>query len=137
MYTWENVSEIRYQNWLKMASPKMREDFTVEGFPVFVQIETTNHCNLKCPICPAGGLGFKRSKKHMSLEGFKSIIDDMRDYLLFIVLWDWGEPLLNPDLPDMTRYAAEHDIKTVASTNFNCFYVVFRSVARHIGQVGI
>ena len=120
MYAWDNVSEIRYQNWQKMTSPEMREDFTVDGFPVFFQIEVTNYCNLECPICPAGGLGFKRSKRHMNLDEFKSIIDDMQDHLLFIVLWDWGEPLLNPDLPEMVRYAAEHDIKTVASTNCNC-----------------
>jgi len=121
-YTWDNVSEIKYYNWMKMTSPEKREDFTVDGFPFFIQIEPTNYCNLKCPICPAGGLGFKRSKRHMNLGEFKSIIDDMEDYLLFITLWDWGEPLLNPELPEMISYAAERDIKTVVSTNCNCMH---------------
>ncbi len=120
VYTWDDVPEIKYQNWLKMTSPEKKEDFSVDGFPFFIQIEPTNFCNLKCPRCPAGGLGFNRSKRHMKLEEFRSIIDDMEDYLLFIVLWDWGEPLLNPDLPEMIRYASERDIKTVVSTNCNC-----------------
>lgn len=120
VYTWDNVPKIKYQNWLKMTSPEKKEDFSVDGFPFFIQIEPTNYCNLKCPRCPAGGLGFNRSRRHMKLEEFKSVIDDMEDYLLFIVLWDWGEPLLNPDLPEMIRYASKRDIKTVVSTNCNC-----------------
>lgn len=120
LYTWEDVPEVKYDNWCKMVSPKVGEDFSVEGFPFFVQIEPTNFCNLKCPVCPAGGFGFKRHRRHMKLDEFKSIIDDMEEYLLFIVLWDWGEPLMNPDLPEMIRYAADRDIKTVVSTNCNC-----------------
>jgi len=120
LYTWEDVPESKYNNWRKMLSPKAGEDFSVDGFPFFVQIEPTNFCNLKCPVCPAGGFGFKRDRRHMKLDEFKSIIDDMEEYLLFIVLWDWGEPLMNPDLPEMIRYAADRDIKTVVSTNCNC-----------------
>ena len=120
LYTWENVPDVKYDNWLKMLSPQVGEDFSVNGFPFFVQIETTNFCNLKCPVCPAGGFGFKRDRRHMKLSEFKSIIDDMQKYLLFLVLWDWGEPLMNPDLPEMIRYAAERGIKTVVSTNCNC-----------------
>lgn len=118
-YMWDNVSGIKYQNWLKMSSPEVKDDFTVDGFPFFIQIEPTNFCNLGCPRCPAGGLGLERSRRHMKLEEFRSIIDDMGDYLLFIVLWDWGEPLLNPELPEMIRYASGRDIKTVVSTNCN------------------
>lgn len=120
LYSWDSVPEIKYENWLKMQEPVVREDFSVDGFPFFIQIEPTNFCNLKCPVCPAGGFGFKRKKRHMKLKEFQSVIDDMENYLLFITLWDWGEPLLNPDLPEMIRYAAERDIKTVTSTNCNC-----------------
>ena len=38
-----------------------------------------------------------------------------------MVLWDWGEPLMNPELPAMIRYAAERDIKAVTSTNGHFF----------------
>ncbi|HMK50363.1 MAG TPA: radical SAM protein [Thermodesulfovibrionales bacterium] len=120
LYTWKSVPDLKYDNWLKMSRPLVGEDFSVDGFPFFIQIEPTNFCNLKCPVCPAGGFGFERARRHMRPEEFKSIIDDMEKYLLFMTLWDWGEPLLNPDLPEMVRYAADRDIKTVASTNCNC-----------------
>lgn len=119
VYGWDHIPASKYENWLKMTSPKIREDFSVDGYPFSIQIETTNFCNLRCPSCPAGGLGFNRSKCHMRLEEFKAIIDDMESYLLCIVLWDWGEPLLNPDLPEMIAYAAERDIRTAVSTNCN------------------
>jgi radical SAM protein with 4Fe4S-binding SPASM domain len=120
LYTWDSVPEIKYRNWLKMSNPEILEDFSINGYPFSILIEPTNFCNLKCPGCPAGGFGLKREKRHMKLEEFKLIIDDMENYLLFIVLWDWGEPLLNPDLPEMVRYAHRRDIKTVTSTNCNC-----------------
>ncbi len=120
LYTWENVPEIKYRNWQKMLHPKIYEDYSVDGYPYFIQLEPTNYCNLSCPVCPAGEFGFKRSRRHMKFDEFKTIIDDMENYLLFITLWDWGEPLLNPELPEMVRYAHERDIKTVASTNCNC-----------------
>jgi MoaA/NifB/PqqE/SkfB family radical SAM enzyme len=53
----------------------------------------------------------------MKFNEFKAIIDDMEEYLLFLVLWDWGEPFMNPEFPEMIRYALEHGIKTVTSTN--------------------
>lgn len=121
-YTWKSVPDIKYENWLKMSFPMMANDFTVEGFFFIIQIEPTNYCNMGCPICPAGGLGFNRSRQHMKIDEFKSIIDDMEAYLLFIILWDWGEPLLNPQLPEMIQYATERDIKTVTSTNCNSNY---------------
>ena len=44
------------------------------------------------------------------------IVDEIEDYLLFLVMWEWGEPFLNPELPDMLRYASDKGIKTVTST---------------------
>jgi radical SAM protein with 4Fe4S-binding SPASM domain len=57
----------------------------------------------------------------LKLGEFKSIIDDLNDYLLFLVMWDWGEPFMNPDFPAMMRYASERGIKTVTSTNGQFF----------------
>jgi radical SAM protein with 4Fe4S-binding SPASM domain len=53
----------------------------------------------------------------MGLDVYKSIIDDMESNLLLLVLWDWGEPFMHPQLPDMIEYASTRDIRTVTSTN--------------------
>lgn len=95
------------------------DDYTAPGFPYVLQIEPTNRCNLSCPLCPAAcdKNVLKRERRDMTLPEFKSIIDDMEEYLLLVILWIVGEPFMNPVLPEMIRYAAEKNIKTVTSTN--------------------
>ena len=120
-YKFEDVDEKKYYNYLKTSHQAdwNTTDFTAHGFPYILQIEPTNFCNLSCTVCPAAAnkRDLNRDRRHMSLSEFKSIIDDMQDYLLFVVLWDWGEPFLNPELPEMIRYASQKRIKTVTSTN--------------------
>jgi len=53
----------------------------------------------------------------MTVAEFKAIIEDVRRWLMLAVLWDWGEPFANPQLPEIIRHAADHDIRTVTSTN--------------------
>lgn len=117
-FRWGSVPEKKYNNFIKMmdiqADP---DDCIVDGYPYMLQIEPTNMCNLKCPVCPAGTDRLERERRHMQLDEFKSLIDDMQDHLLFLILWEWGEPFMHPQLPEMIKYAAERDIKTLTSTN--------------------
>jgi radical SAM protein with 4Fe4S-binding SPASM domain len=117
-YTWENMPKEKYINWVRMHHQQLNTaDYTAWGYPFMVQIEPTNVCNLKCPLCPAGQGRLNRKAQHMPLATYKGIIDDMEKYLMFLVLWDWGEPFIHPDFPEMIRYASERDIRTVTSTN--------------------
>ncbi len=117
-FKWNSIPAQKYNNFIKMRNIEANPDnFTVDGYPYMLQIEPTNMCNLKCPVCPAGTDKLERERRHMQLDEFKSLIDDMKDYLLFLILWEWGEPFMHPQLPDMIRYASKHDIKTLTSTN--------------------
>lgn len=121
MYRFEDLPDKKYYNYLKTShqSDWNTKDFTAPGFPYMLQIEPTNFCNLSCTVCPAAAnkRELNRDRRHLRLDEFKKIVDDMGDYLLFLVLWEWGEPFLNPELPEMIRYASEKGIKTVTSTN--------------------
>jgi radical SAM protein with 4Fe4S-binding SPASM domain len=117
-FKWTSVPEKKYDNFIKMMDVQADPDnFTVDGYPYMLQIEPTNMCNLKCPVCPAGTDRLERERRHMQLGEFKSLIDDMQEYLLFLILWEWGEPFMHPQLPEMIKYASERDIKTLTSTN--------------------
>lgn len=117
-YTWEGLSDEKYNNWVRMNNEELdTTDFKAWGFPYMLQIEPTNRCNLACPLGPVGMNELVREPRDMSIKEFKSLIDDMEAYLLFLVLWDWGEPFMNPEFPGMIKYAAEKGIKTVTSTN--------------------
>ena len=121
-YTWRRVPDEKRHNWARMRSRDLdTTHFRAWGYPYMLQVEPTNACNLRCPLCPTGHGSLGRPVRHLRLDEFRALVDDMERYLLFLVLWDWGEPLLNRELPAMVRYAAEREIKTVTSTNGHCF----------------
>jgi radical SAM protein with 4Fe4S-binding SPASM domain len=89
------------------------------GFPVIAQVEPVNYCNLKCPLCLTTSITKARPRTLLPLETFKQFIDECGDYLLLIILWNWGEPFLNPDLIKMIAYAKARGIVVHTSTNGN------------------
>jgi radical SAM protein with 4Fe4S-binding SPASM domain len=71
-------------------------------------------------LCPVS-IGLERPAGEMELHLFKKIIDEIGDYVFLILLWDWGEPFLNPSIYEMTSYAKQKGIKLVSSTNGHLF----------------
>jgi MoaA/NifB/PqqE/SkfB family radical SAM enzyme len=115
-YHFKKVPYKKILNWISVNSSfhlKTRKPF---GMPVSFQIEPSNLCNLKCDLCRVT-LGMKRKPENLDLNVFKKLIDEVGDYVFTIVLWDWGEPLINPDVFEMIRYAADKNIKIVCSSN--------------------
>jgi radical SAM protein with 4Fe4S-binding SPASM domain len=89
----------------------------VWGYPIYLMIEPTNICNLKCPMCPSGNGDMKRRKGNLSFEKYCKIIDDIGNYVLQLQLWNQGEPFLNASLPEFIRYAKSKGIMVQTSTN--------------------
>lgn len=90
----------------------LRTPYAVYFFP-------TNLCNFMCKYCAhSGGLGkfeaeYGLKPETMSFETFARSIDQMKsfqDKLKVINLSGQGEPLLNPAIADMVRYAKEADV---------------------------
>jgi len=101
----------------------------MSGLPPTVQVEPTNICNLKCPLCPTGSDIMTRPKGSMSMETFQKILDELGDVLVTVVLYCWGEPFLNPDLPRMIAACTERGILTVTSTNGHCLQSLEEALA--------
>ena len=107
-------------NWFLTESSLLIKPSRPFGYPTILQIEPSSHCNLHCYACPVStGLG--RLQGHMDLSLFKKLIDQLGDYLLLILFWDWGEPFLNPHAYEMIRYARKSGIKVMSSTNGHVF----------------
>jgi MoaA/NifB/PqqE/SkfB family radical SAM enzyme len=85
--------------------------------PIHMQIELTNYCNLKCPVCPSGIGKINRKPMAMEVSLFEQLMDEVGPYLLTASLWVWGEPLLHPGLADILRIAQRHPVATLLSTN--------------------
>lgn len=89
--------------------------------PFVLGIEPGNICNLRCPLCPTGSGEKGLIKGFIGFGLFKDIFDQLKGSLEAINLYNWGEPLLNLDLPKMIRYAkdAKPRVRIVTSTNLN------------------
>jgi len=88
----------------------------IPPFSGIINIEPTNLCNLKCPLCPTAR-GLKREKGFMKFDLFKLIVDRNKNLIKRIIMSFAGEPLLNPYIMKMAQYAEERGISVVISTN--------------------
>ncbi len=87
-----------------------------QPFPTRINVEITNHCNQRCPLCPR--LGFTRPLGFMAPELFARIADECAGHPTTLWLHFLGEPLLHVDLPHMIRHAKAAGVRTVGlSTN--------------------
>ena len=81
-------------------------DFIVEDFPVHLDIEVTNRCNLKCIFCDKLPYLSPDEFGDMEYGLYTRIIDEGSDKgLCSIKLSYRGEPLLHSRLSDMIAYA--------------------------------
>lgn len=87
------------------------------GYPPILQIEPVNACNLQCPACATGNGLMKRPPRLMPFRLFRKAIDEVSENVLFVALWSWGEPFLNPEVFRMIRYAADKGLMVHTSTN--------------------
>jgi len=90
------------------------EPLGMSSYPLIAQIEPTLYCNLKCEMC-VNPLG-KRTRRHMSLDEFRRVVESLK-FVRKLSLVGAGEPLLNPDLFGMIRYAKSKGIHTGFATN--------------------
>ena len=85
--------------------------------PMCVDIEVAAICDLACPFCYRQSIA--TPDKVMSLDLFHTIIDQCIDIGVPSVKLNWrGEPLLNPKLPEMIKYAKNKGIlEVIINTN--------------------
>ena len=92
----------------------------IEYLPEFVNIEVTNHCNIRCKICPHGH-GLVKKKGYMGLEVFQKIIDDLASIenlsIKRINLCGVGESLLHPSFFEMAKYGKKAGFRQTLTTN--------------------
>jgi MoaA/NifB/PqqE/SkfB family radical SAM enzyme len=87
--------------------------------PLIAQVEPVDHCNLSCPQCLPRVRRGRGVGTYMDPAVFRSLVDELADSVLLMVLWMWGEPLLHPDLWEMVGYAKRAGIAVHVSTNGN------------------
>lgn len=116
---------LRYWGWRKffnllLVELQLRFGRTrVWGYPFEWEVDTTNICQLKCPLCHTGLGTVHRDKGVMHFDTYKSTVDQIKDYCIWLSLYSWGEPFLNRDVDRFIAYAHEKRIATIVSSNLN------------------
>jgi radical SAM protein with 4Fe4S-binding SPASM domain len=91
----------------------------VTDYPLHVDIESANTCNMNCPMC------YRDQMKHigqMEVDLFKSIVDQCAVNDLYSMRLSWrGETLSHPRIKEMIAYAASK----IPNVSFltNAFYI--------------
>ncbi len=88
--------------------------------PRVIKFESTNACNLRCPVCPTH-FAITRDRGFMDFELFKRVIDEFKTSpkkkkprATFSMS---GEPLLNKNMAKFIEYASQNGHVTYISTN--------------------
>jgi MoaA/NifB/PqqE/SkfB family radical SAM enzyme len=87
-------------------------------------IDIAGTCNLRCPTCPVGNsLQTSRKKGFMTQDLFRNIVRKIRTDNVAdapeIFLFNWGEPLLHPQIGEFIETLHEAGLSSHLSTNLN------------------
>ncbi len=109
------VFDIRQDERFKEYRRRWHENppnFIVDSFPIHLDIESTNVCNLHCPFCATTSKNWGPYRKgFIDFSLFKRIIDEGIENGLCSVKFSLrGEPLLHPKLCEMVQYSKERGI---------------------------
>lgn len=95
------------KKWLEYPQKRI-----VGEFPLHLDAESTNACNLRCVMCSRNFMTEKIG--YMDWGLFKKVVDEGAKHALPSIKLNFrGEPLLHPKLPKMVKYAKEKGILEV------------------------
>ena len=77
-------------------------------------LDIVDACNLKCVTCPRGHEDPPNTSDRISFDLFKKIIDKAAEQLYGTIwLYNWGEPLLHPNLGEFVKYTKSAGIDNI------------------------
>jgi MoaA/NifB/PqqE/SkfB family radical SAM enzyme len=86
----------------------------ISSRPAFLRVEICRYCEVNCLYCyPA------KAQLLYPLEAYQRLIDQFKDTIFSVSLYDIGEPLHNPQVLDYIRYAHQNRVGTVLSSSLS------------------
>ena len=110
------ISRTHIANRVNLVRSFRRRDTHISARPNMLYVESTNYCNLKCPMCPTTIM--QREMVNMEYDVFTRVIDQVDPSTCeLIVMHSDGEPLMNKRFFDMVEYAKAKGLRLYTSTN--------------------
>ena len=106
--------------------------FSDDKKPVVVW-NITRACNLNCIHCYARAKDHANEGEMDTEQGF-SLLDDLANFGVPVILFSGGEPLVRPDLVELARYAVSKGMRAVISTNGT---LIDKDKANELKEIGL
>jgi MoaA/NifB/PqqE/SkfB family radical SAM enzyme len=120
-----------FSNFLLAKYEMYKGVVDVRSSPYYITLEPSDLCQLRCPTCVTGIENelrrrksdppalFRRDRSKLAPELFGALLDELGDALFLITFYNFGEPLLNRNLPGYIRKAKARNIETDINTNLS------------------
>lgn len=122
------------RDWNDVPAQKLEREF-----PLHLDIETTTHCNLRCPMCPRTVLvnrGDFDDTGMLTREQYRSIIDQGTAHDVKAIKLNYlGEPLLHKDVVWQVAYAKRKGVEDVLMNSNGT--ALTRRTARELLEAGL
>ncbi|MBU0513913.1 MAG: radical SAM protein [Proteobacteria bacterium] len=151
--TYREIHRGRAVDWRDRRGPRYADyrrqwdrtaaDRLAPAYPLHVDIETTNACNLQCPMCPRTHLVKAGNKRWspggkiglMDFDLYRSLIDQAAEQGAFSVKLNFlGEPLIHPQVVDQVAYAAGRGLWVMMNTNA---VALTQTMSRRLLEAGV
>jgi len=127
----QKTNRSAYVNFLRSKYEMYTAEIAVKSYPYYLTLEPADACQLRCPTCVTGieneskrgkqadKITYRTKRSMLTSELFDALLDEMGEYLFLIVFYNFGEPLLNKNLPNFIRKAKALNIETDINTNLS------------------
>lgn len=131
MHPFRKTNRSAYVNYLRAKYETYTGAIEAQSYPYFLCLDPSDKCQLRCPTCPTGmenesrrsksgdPLLFRKDRETLSTDLLDAVLDEMGDYLFLINFYNYGEPLLNRQMPSFLKKASARDIDTEIHTNLS------------------
>jgi len=107
-------------NVVHCQAEKLRRVVQPTSFPFVAIVDVSSRCNLQCPYCPTGARRESgRMKSLIDPMLVERLVNELGPYLISANLFNWGEPLLHPQIAAIVNMFHSRRIFTVLSSNLN------------------
>jgi len=108
-----------FSNFLLALNERKSNKIILQSKPYILYLDPVSYCNLQCPFCETGKRKGNREGTKLPFHEFRRIIDSLGKYVFCLTLYNWGEPLLHEQLPEIIKYAKKYLMFTEVSTNLS------------------